>query len=67
MSLSIQINALLARAGADDSIRGGFRYHGAATGRWGGEGFQPQNLKRHLMHAFESELQIITLVAIEDR
>jgi DNA polymerase bacteriophage-type len=41
-----KINALLARAGADDRIRGGFRYHGAATGRWGGEGFQPQNLKR---------------------
>jgi DNA polymerase bacteriophage-type len=41
-----KINALLARAGADDRIRGGFRYHAAATGRWGGEGFQPQNLKR---------------------
>jgi DNA polymerase len=41
-----KIDALLARAGADDRIRGGFRYHGAATGRWGGEGFQPQNLKR---------------------
>jgi DNA polymerase bacteriophage-type len=41
-----KINALLARAGADDRIRGGFRYHGAATGRWTGEGVQPQNLKR---------------------
>jgi DNA polymerase len=27
-------------------MRGAFRYHGAATGRWAGEGFQPQNLKR---------------------
>ena len=41
-----KISALLARAGADDRIRGAFRYHGAATGRWAGEGIQPQNLKR---------------------
>jgi DNA polymerase len=30
----------------DDRVRGSFRYHGAATGRWSGEGLQPQNLKR---------------------
>ena len=41
-----KIEALLARAGDDDRIRGAFRYHGAATGRWSGEGIQPQNLKR---------------------
>jgi hypothetical protein len=41
-----KIGALLARAGADDRIRGAFRYHGASTGRWSGEGYQPQNLKR---------------------
>jgi DNA polymerase len=41
-----KINALLARVGDDDRVRGAFRYHGAATGRWAGEGFQPQNLKR---------------------
>ena len=41
-----KINALLTRAGSDDRIQGSFRYHGAATGRWAGEGFQPQNLKR---------------------
>src|SRR5262249_41353613 len=41
-----KINALLARAGANDRIRGAFRYHGAATGRWSGEGLQPQNLKK---------------------
>ena len=41
-----KIDALLARAGDDDRVRGAFRYHGAATGRWAGEGFQPQNLKR---------------------
>ena len=41
-----KIDALLARAGNDDRVRGAFRYHGASTGRWAGEGFQPQNLKR---------------------
>jgi DNA polymerase bacteriophage-type len=41
-----KIRALLTRAGASDRIRGAFRYHGAATGRWSGEGIQPQNLKR---------------------
>jgi DNA polymerase len=37
-----KINALLARAGEDNRIHGAFRYHGAATGRWVGEGVQPQ-------------------------
>jgi DNA polymerase bacteriophage-type len=41
-----KIDALLARAGDDDRVRGSFRFHGAGTGRWAGEGFQPQNLKR---------------------
>ena len=41
-----KIDALLAHAGDDDRIRGAFRYHGAATGRWAGQGYQPQNLKR---------------------
>ena len=41
-----KIDALLDRAGADHRVRGAFRYHGASTGRWTGEGFQPQNLKR---------------------
>jgi DNA polymerase bacteriophage-type len=41
-----KIDALFARAGNDDRVRGAFRYHGASTGRWAGEGFQPQNLKR---------------------
>jgi DNA polymerase bacteriophage-type len=41
-----KIDALLARAGVDNRIRGAFRFHGASTGRWAGEGFQPQNLKK---------------------
>jgi len=30
----------------DDRVRGGFRYHGASTGRWAGMGFQPHNFPR---------------------
>jgi DNA polymerase bacteriophage-type len=41
-----KLDALLLRAGDDNRVRGAFKFHGAATGRWAGEGFQPQNLKR---------------------
>ena len=41
-----KIDALLQRVGADNRVRGAFRHHGASTGRWSGEGLQPQNLKR---------------------
>jgi DNA polymerase len=54
-----KINALLARAGADDRIRGGFRYHAAATGRWGGEGFQPQNLKRPVVDDLDAAIAAV--------
>ena len=58
-----KIDALLARAGADDRVRGAFRFHGAATGRWAGEGFQPQNLKRP---AVEDPAAAIDAVATGD-
>jgi DNA polymerase bacteriophage-type len=54
-----KINALLARAGADDRIRGGFRHHAAATGRWGGEGFQPQNLKRPVVDDLDAAIAAV--------
>ena len=49
-----KIDALLARAGNDDRVRGAFRYYGAATGRWSGEGFQPQNLKRPVVEDLDA-------------
>jgi DNA polymerase bacteriophage-type len=55
-----KINALLARAGADDRIRGSFRFHGAATGRWSGEGFQAQNLKRPGVADLEAAIAAIS-------
>jgi DNA polymerase len=41
-----KINALLMRCEDDGRIRGALRFHGASTGRWTGNGLQPQNLKR---------------------
>jgi DNA polymerase bacteriophage-type len=41
-----KLDALLTSVDADGRMRGTLRYHAAATGRWSGRGFQPQNLKR---------------------
>jgi DNA polymerase len=38
--------AMRAWRGPDGRIRGAFKFHGAATGRWSGAGPQPQNLRR---------------------
>ena len=54
-----KIDALLARAGEDDRVRGAFRYHGASTGRWSGEGFQPQNLKRPLVEDIDAAVAAV--------
>jgi len=54
-----KINALLARAGADDRIRGAFRFHGAATGRWSGAGIQPQNLKRPVVNDLDAAIAAV--------
>jgi DNA polymerase bacteriophage-type len=55
-----KIDALLARAGDDDRIRGAFRFHGAATGRWAGEGVQPHNLKRPVVDDLNAAIAAIT-------
>jgi DNA polymerase len=55
-----KIDALLARAGDGDRIRGAFRYHGAATGRWAGEGFQPQNLKRPVLDDLDAAIAAVS-------
>jgi DNA polymerase len=60
-----KIDALLARAGADDRIRGAFRYHGAATGRWSGEGFQAQNLKRPTVDDLEVAIAAVATGSYE--
>ena len=47
------------RAGDDDRVRGSFRFHGAATGRWSGEGFQPQNLKRPVVEDLDAAIAAV--------
>jgi DNA polymerase len=54
-----KVDALLARVGADDRIRGGFKYHGTATGRWTGEGFQAQNLKRPVVDDVDAAIAAV--------
>jgi DNA polymerase bacteriophage-type len=54
-----KIDSLLARAGSDDQVRGAFRFHGAATGRWAGEGFQPQNLKRPVVADLNAAVEAV--------
>jgi DNA polymerase bacteriophage-type len=54
-----KFSALLARAGDDDRVRGAFRYHGASTGRWAGEGFQPQNLKRPVVDDLDAAVAAV--------
>ena len=54
-----KIDALLARCDADDRIRGALRYHGASTGRWAGNGPQPQNLKRPLTEDIDAAVVAI--------
>ena len=54
-----KIAALLARAGEDDRVRGAFRFCGASTGRWAGEGFQPQNLKRRVVEDLNAAIAAV--------
>jgi DNA polymerase bacteriophage-type len=54
-----KIDALLARAGTDNRVRGAFRYHGASTGRWSGEGLQPQNLKRPVVEDLNAAIAAV--------
>lgn len=44
-SATKKIDSLLAGCGADGRVRDALKFHGASTGRWSGNGFQPQNLK----------------------
>jgi DNA polymerase len=53
-----KLPALFAHVGADDRIRGALKYHGASTGRWAGNGFQPHNLKRVETENFDVDAAI---------
>jgi DNA polymerase len=54
-----KIDALLGRADADNRVRDAFRYHGASTGRWAGEGYQPHNLKRPVVEDLNAAIAAV--------
>jgi DNA polymerase len=54
-----KIDAFLQRCDADGRIRGALQYHAASTGRWGGRGVQPQNLKRPLIEDVDAAVAAI--------
>jgi Toprim domain-containing protein len=41
-----KLGALIAGVGPDHRVRDTLKFHGASTGRWAGNRFQPQNLKK---------------------
>ena len=55
-----KITSLLARCSDNGRIRGAFRYHGASTGRWAGNGLQPQNLKRPVTEDIEAAIVAVS-------
>jgi DNA polymerase len=58
-SAAKKILSLLQHAGADNRVRGAFQFHKAATGRWAGEGFQSQNLKRPQVEDLEAAIAAV--------
>src|SRR5262249_34434504 len=54
-----KIDALLARVGDDGRVRSAFRFHGAGTGRWTGEGVQPQSLKRPVVDDLDAAIAAV--------
>jgi DNA polymerase len=60
---SRKLSKLLAQVNADGRIRGTLKFHGAATGRWSGSGFQPHNLKRPTLPIPDLEKAIPAILA----
>jgi DNA polymerase len=58
-SSTAKLDAFIARACADQRLKGLFQYHAAGTGRWAGRGVQPQNFPRPTIKQKEIE-QIFT-------
>jgi Toprim domain/CHC2 zinc finger/DNA polymerase family A len=56
---SRKLDSLLFGADTDQRLRGCFRFHGAATGRWSGSRFQPQNLKKSSLAALDGAIAAV--------
>jgi DNA polymerase len=60
-----KLSTLLATVGNDGRIRGAFKFHAAATGRWGGSRFQPQNLKKSKLEDVEGAIVAVSTGSYE--
>jgi DNA polymerase len=66
-SAASKIDRMLVTRCADGRARNMYRMNGAVTGRWSGEGFQPQNLKRpELLKSDEGIAEAIKMVLADD-
>jgi DNA polymerase len=54
-----KLDSLVAGLDADQRLRGTLRYHGAATGRWSGTRFQPQNLKKPRTKDIDAAIDVV--------
>lgn len=54
-SSTAKLDSLLLRTSPDNRLRQGYKYYGAHTGRWAGEGAQPQNMPRGTVKEEEFE------------
>jgi DNA polymerase bacteriophage-type len=65
-SAATKIDRMLSTRCADGRVRNIYKMYGATTGRWTGEGFQPQNLKKpELLKSDEDIAAAIKLVRAE--
>jgi DNA polymerase bacteriophage-type len=66
-SAASKIERMLKTRCADGRVRNLYRIYGATTGRWSGEGFQPQNLKRpEILKTDEAIAEAIAMVLARD-
>ena len=66
-SAASKMDRMLRTRCADGRVRNLYRIYGAVTGRWSGEGFQPQNLKRpELLKTDEAIAEAIAMVLAGD-
>jgi DNA polymerase bacteriophage-type len=66
-SAASKIDRMLLTRCADGRVRNVYRMNGARTGRWSGEGFQPQNLKRpEILKSDEAVAEAIKMVLAND-
>ena len=60
-----KLGTLLATAGDDCRVRGAFKFHAAATGRFGGTRVNPQNLKKPKLEDLEGAIAAISTGSYE--